>query len=156
LSIDTKSFDNILSKIIKSESGIKKVILVDRTGLTIASVSKFSYFPADIDGIGAIASAVFGASEEQGKKLDIGDLEIVTSEFSGGKIFVSSCDPKAVLTLISDPDINIGLIRLILKKLGEKLKEILDEFLSDIPDSPNPRDPRDPDGTSGTTLVNFY
>ena len=63
MSIDTKSFDNILSKIIKSESGIKKVILVDRTGLTIASVSKFSYFPADVDGIGAIASAVFCASE---------------------------------------------------------------------------------------------
>jgi predicted regulator of Ras-like GTPase activity (Roadblock/LC7/MglB family) len=93
LSIDTKSFDNILSKIIKSESGIKKVILVDRTGLTIASVSKFSYFPADVDGIGAIASAVFCASEEQGKNLELGGLEIVTSEFMGGKIFASSCGP---------------------------------------------------------------
>ena len=135
LSIDTKSFDNILSKIIKSESGIKKVILVDRTGLTIARVSKFSYFPADVDGIGAIASAVFCASEEQGKNLELGDLEIVTSEFTGGKIFASSCGPKGVLTLISDPDINIGLIRLILKRSGDELKEILDEFLSDIPES---------------------
>jgi len=131
LSIDTKSFDNILSKIIKSESGIKKVILVDRTG----SVSKFSYFPADVDGIGAIASAVFCASEEQGKNLELGDLEIVTSEFTGGKIFASSCGPKGVLTLISDPDINIGLIRLILKRSGDELKEILDEFLSDIPET---------------------
>ena len=135
MSIDTKSFDYILSKVIKSESGIKKVILVDRTGLTIASVSKFSYFPADVDGIGAIASAVFCASEEQGKNLELGDLEIVTSEFSGGKIFASSCGPKGVLTLISDPDINIGLIRLILKRSGDELKEILDEFLSDIPDA---------------------
>jgi len=40
-----------------------------------------------------------------------------------------------VLTLISDPDINIGLIRLILKRSGDELKEILDEFLSDIPES---------------------
>ncbi len=134
ISIDTKSFDNILSKIIKSESGIKKVILVDRTGLTIASVSKFSYFPADVDGIGAIASAVFCASEEQGKNLELGNLEIVTSEFLGGKIFASSCGPKGVLTLISDPDINIGLIRLILKRSGDELKEILDEFLAESPD----------------------
>lgn len=134
ISIDTKSFDNILSKIIKSESGIKKVILVDRTGLTIASVSKFSYFPADVDGIGAIASAVFCASEEQGKNLELGNLEIVTSEFIGGKIFASSCGPKGVLTLISDPDINIGLIRLILKRSGDELKEILDEFLAESPD----------------------
>ena len=31
-----------------------------------------------------------------------------------------------------DPDINIGLIRLILKRSGDELKEIIDEFLSDI------------------------
>jgi len=127
------NFD-FLSKITISESGIKKVILVDRTGLTIASVSKFSYFPADIDSIGAIASAVFLASEEQGKNLELGDLEIVTSEFTGGKIFASSCDPIGVLILISDPEINIGLIRLILKRSGDELKKILEEFLSDIPE----------------------
>jgi hypothetical protein len=57
----------------------------------------------------------------------------VTSEFTGGKIFASSCGPKGVL--ISDPNINIGLIRLILKRSGNALKEILDEFLSDIPET---------------------
>ena len=31
---------------------------------------------------------------EQGKNLELGNLEIVTSEFSGGKIFASSCGPK--------------------------------------------------------------
>ena len=109
--------------------------MVDRTGLTIASVFKFSYFPADVDGIGAIASAVFCASEEQGKNLELGGLEIVTSEFFGGKIFASSCGPKGVLTLISDPDINIGLIRLILKRSGDELRDVLNEFLSEIPDT---------------------
>ena len=155
MSIYTKSFDNILSKIIKSESGIKKVILVDRTGLTIAQHSKFSYFPADVDAIGAISSAVFCASEEQGKNLELGDLEIVTSEFSGGKIFASSCGPKGVLALISDPDISIGLIRLILKRSGDKLKEVFDEFLSDIPDRLDRGDPGDPGSASEAALVDF-
>jgi predicted regulator of Ras-like GTPase activity (Roadblock/LC7/MglB family) len=132
--VNTQSFDKILSKIIKSESGIKKVILVDRTGLTIASVSKFSYFPADVDGIGAIASAVFCASEEQGKNLELGGLDIVTSEFSGGKIFAASCGPRAVLCLISDPEINIGLIRLILKRSGEELEDLLEGFLTEAPE----------------------
>ncbi len=132
---DIKRRKNKFSNIIKSDSGIKKVILVDRTGLTIASISKFSYFPADVDSIGAIASAVFCASEEQGKNLELGDLEIVTSEFSGGKIFASSCGPTGVLILISDPDINIGSIRLILKRSVDELKGILDEFLSGIPET---------------------
>ena len=131
--VSTKSFNKILSKIIKSESGIKKVILVDRTGLTIAHVSKFSYIPMDVDGIGAIASAVFCASEEQGRNLELGELEIVTSEFDGGKIFAASTC-KGVLCLISDVDVNLGLIRLVLKRSGEELKEVLDEFLSEMPE----------------------
>ena len=119
-------------------------------------MSKFSYFPADIDGIGSIASAIFCASEKQGEYLELGDLELVTSEFSGGKIFVTSCGPKGVLSLISDPDINIGLIRLILKRSGEELKKILDDFLSDIPDDDKDRGPRrDPHSASAAALVDF-
>ena len=131
--LSTKNVNAILSKIIKAEPGIKKVILVDRTGLTIAHVSKFSYYPIDIDGIGAIASAVFCASEEQGRNLELGELSIVTSEFESGKIFAASTG-KGVLCLISDPDVNIGLIRLVMKKSGEELKGILDEFLSESSD----------------------
>nr|MDO8111493.1 roadblock/LC7 domain-containing protein [Candidatus Sigynarchaeota archaeon] len=133
MAMDTKNFDEILSKIIKSESGIKKVILVDRTGLTIAHVSKFSYYPVDIDGIGAIASAIFCAAETQGQSLELGELSIVTSEFDKGKIFAASCG-RGVLCLISDSEINIGLVRLIMKRSGEQLKAILDEFLSDVPE----------------------
>lgn len=130
--IDLKSFDKILSKVIKSETGIKKVILVDRTGLTIAHVSKFSYYPVDIDGIGAIASAVFSASEEQGKNLDIGDLDLVTSEFNDGKIFAASCG-KGVLCVVTDHDVNIGMIRLVMKKTSDELREVLEEFLAEKP-----------------------
>ncbi len=126
-----KQFEHTLSKIIRSDPAIKKVILVDRTGLTIAHANpkNVGQFP-DPDGIGAIASAVFGASEEQGVSLRIGDLDLVTSEFEKGKIFASSCG-KAVLCLITDASIgNIGMIRLIMKKASEELYEPLDQFFS--------------------------
>ncbi|MCD6164646.1 MAG: roadblock/LC7 domain-containing protein [Candidatus Baldrarchaeia archaeon] len=128
--IDVKLFEKILSDLIKSESGIRKVILVDRTGLTIAHASKFSYYPVDIDGIGAIASAVFVASEEQGKNLDIGELMLVTSEFEQGKIFAASCG-KGVLCVITDSDVNIGMVRLLMKRAATELEKVLDEFLSE-------------------------
>jgi len=132
---DPKSFDKILSEIIKSTKGIKKVILVDKTGLTIAHVSKLSPYPVDVDSIGAIASAVFCASEEQGKNLDIGELQMVTSEFNGGKIFASSCG-KGVLCVVTEPDINIGLVRLVMKKSGAVLEEELAKFLSATAEAP--------------------
>jgi hypothetical protein len=128
--INVKAFDNVLSKIIKTEAGIRKVILVDRTGLTIAHVSKFSYFPVDVDGVGAIASAVFVASEEQGVNLDLGDLDIVSSEFGKGKIFAASCG-KGILCVITDNDVNIGLVRLVIKREAEEIQQLLNEFLSE-------------------------
>jgi predicted regulator of Ras-like GTPase activity (Roadblock/LC7/MglB family) len=118
---DIRSFAEILSKIIRSDSGIKKVIVVDRTGLIIASVSKFSYFPTGVDEIGAAVSAVVCASEEQGKNLELGDLKIITSEFSNGKIFATKFGRKLIIFLISGSAINIGLIRLILKRSGDIL-----------------------------------
>ena len=126
---DPKAFDKILTDIIRQDKGIKKVILVDKTGLTIANVSKLSYYPVDVDSIGAIASAVFAASEEQGKNLQIGELEIVTSEFSDGKIFASACG-KGVLCVVSEPEVNIGLVRLVMKKQGVQLAQELDKFLA--------------------------
>jgi hypothetical protein len=128
--INVKAFDNVLSKIIKAEAGIRKVILVDRTGLTIAHVSKFSYFPIDVDGVGAIASAVFVASEEQGINLDLGDLDIVSSEFGKGKIFAASCG-KGILCVITDNDVNIGLVRLVLKREAGEIEKLLNEFLAE-------------------------
>jgi len=132
---DPKAFDKILTEIIRQDKGIKKVILVDKTGLTIANVSKLSYYPVDVDSIGAIASAVFCASEEQGKNLQIGELEIVTSEFSEGKIFASACG-KGVLCVVSEAEVNIGLIRLVMKKQGVQLANELDKFLAVEPLSP--------------------
>ncbi|MGY5853822.1 MAG: hypothetical protein RTU92_09670, partial [Candidatus Thorarchaeota archaeon] len=93
------------------------------------NVSKLSYYPVDVDSIGAIASAVFCASEEQGKNLQIGELEIVTSEFSEGKIFASACG-KGVLCVVSEAEVNIGLIRLVMKKQGAVLANELDKFLT--------------------------
>jgi predicted regulator of Ras-like GTPase activity (Roadblock/LC7/MglB family) len=157
LSIDTKSFEHILSKVLNSENGIKKVILIDRTGLIMATISKFSYFPAYSDGIGAIAAAVFSATDEQGECLELGGLQIVTSEFTGGKIFTSGCGSSAVIAIISDPDINIGFIRLILKRSKGELKKILEGFFRDDNDDDmlNYRDPRDPPGGSEGALANF-
>ena len=117
------NFDIVLKKVFKSQPGIKKVILVDKTGNTIASVSKFSYFSVAVDNIGATTSAIFCANEEQGKNLELGKLEIITSEFKNGKIFASNFSSDAVLALICDSDINIGLIRLVLARARSELKD---------------------------------
>lgn len=124
-----KDFETVLTKVLKADQGIKKAILVDRTGLTVAHVSRFSYYASDADSIGVIASAVFCASEEQGSSLNIGGLNIVTSEFDTGKIFAVSTG-RGVLCVITDPSINLGIIRLVMKRASKDLAEKLDTFLA--------------------------
>ena len=118
--INVKAFDNVLSKIIKAEAGIRKVILVDRTGLTIAHVSKFSYFPIDVDGVGAIASAVFVASEQQGMGFNAGRLELVTSEFDKNKVFSLGLG-DTILSILTARNVQMGMIRLLLSKYGKEI-----------------------------------
>lgn len=128
-------------------------MLVDRTGLIIASVSKFSYFPIDIDEIGATASAIFAASEDQGTNLRLGGLKLITSEFSEGKMFVASCGSNGVISLISGPNINLAWIRLILKRSVKELKGKLDRFFNGDNEYTEPH--RKLRSTSATPFVNF-
>ncbi|MHA1166294.1 MAG: roadblock/LC7 domain-containing protein [Candidatus Hodarchaeales archaeon] len=126
---DVKQFDSILTKVVNAEAGIKKVILVDRTGLTVAHVSRSSYYPIDVDGIGVIASAVFCASEEQGNNLNLGELAMVTSEFDTGKIFATSSG-RGVLCVITEAQISLGMVRHVMARARQELAKKLDEFLS--------------------------
>jgi predicted regulator of Ras-like GTPase activity (Roadblock/LC7/MglB family) len=126
---DTKEFDKTLTKVMKAEERIKRVMLVDKSGLTISQVSGFAHASIDVDSIGVIAGAVFYASEEQGKSLHIGDLGIVTSEFVEGKIFASACG-QAVLCVITSATVNIGIVRLVMKKACKELGEGIDQYVS--------------------------
>ena len=94
-SFDVTRLNIPLAKIIKTDIGIKKVILVDRTGLSIVHVSRLTTSP--IGSIAAIASAVFLASEHQGESLGFGKPSIVTTEFNNGRILAVSCE-KAIMT----------------------------------------------------------
>ena len=147
--IDIKLIDDLLLEVIKGEKGIKKIILVDKTGLTISDVSKNNHYPVDIAGIGAIASAVFCASEEQGKSLNIGNLTLVSSEFDNGKIFAANTG-DGVLCVVSDSTVNLGMIRFLIRKVAKQLRKLLEEFLAPI----KPERPMSESETSLTAALN--
>ena len=127
-------FEDLLKSILRAEPGINKVILVDNTGLTIDHVSKFTYsLTLDIDAIGAIASAIYTGAAEQGKGLGIGDLNILISEFGEGKIFISGCGKNAILCVVTENNVNIGMVRMLLKRAGKELAERMEEFQAEKP-----------------------
>ena len=124
--VDDDGLADILHEVITSTAGINRVILADKTGLTLAHTAKFDFDETiDIDGLGAISSAVYLASETQGANVHLKDMQVVIAEFVNGKIMVANCGP-AVLCLITDNNIAIGMVRMLMKQAAKKIQKILD------------------------------
>ena len=121
----------ILTTIINSTAGLKYAIIIDDTGITIASQSKFTFTEDDhisVEKIGAIGGAVFTAGEEQGEILGYGGINLQITEYKKGMIFSIKLD-NGSLVLATDLNVQVGYIRAILKKWAPKIAKILNRYL---------------------------
>jgi len=122
----------ILHEIITSDANINHVILADKTGLTLAYSSRFAFDEFETEALGAIASAVYLASEQQGQNVGLAELDIIISEFQDGLILVASCG-STVLCLITDSGVALGMVRRTMKIAAEKIRNILDVEAKPVP-----------------------
>ena len=129
--MDLKAFDGInkiLKKALRADPGIKKVILTDRTGSTIAHASKSLEYLVEIDELGAIASHIFLGNEQLGQKLDLDSVNIITLEYDEGKLRIGACGNGIVCFYTDEASC---MIRLIMKSMESELKELIDRYLKD-------------------------
>ena len=129
---DERTLKKILNEIINSTPGLKYAIIIDDTGITIVSESKFilkaSKDDISVEKIGAIGGAVFTAGEEQGYILGYGNIHLQITEYFKGMIFSIKAG-KGVLCIASDKNIQIGLVRAIMNKYSPKIAVILNRYL---------------------------
>ena len=128
---DEAKLKGILKEIINSTPGLKNVIIIDDTGITILSESKFN-FPSDndisVEKIGAIGGAVFTAGQEQGHILGYGDISLQITEYDKGFLFSLKIG-KGVLCIATDSNIQIGYIRALMKRWAPIIAKILNNYL---------------------------
>ena len=127
---DENLLNRILKEIINSTPGIKHAIIIDDTGITLLSQSKFATLDevSSVEKIGAIGGAVFIAGEEQGHVLEYGDIGIQITEYQKGVLFSQKIG-RGILCLATDTNVQIGYVKAILKKWSPKLNQILSRYL---------------------------
>ena len=127
---DEKLLKQVLNTIINSTAGLKHVLVIDDTGITIMSESKFNVAKDDVtvEKIGAIGGAVFIAGEEQGQILGYGDIRIQITEYYDGMIFSAKVG-NGVLCIATDNKVQIGFIRALLNRYAIKIGQILGNYL---------------------------
>ena len=130
---DERILKQLLKEIINSTPGLKYAIIIDDTGITIMSESKFILKNEDdlsVEKIGAIGGAVFTAGEEQGYILGYGNIHLQITEYFKGMIFSLKVG-KGVLCIATDKNIQIGLVRALMKKYSQKISSVLDSYLQE-------------------------
>lgn len=112
--------DAILADLNRVE-GILGSLIVSKDGLLIAHA-----LPRDVDPelIGAMAAAIFGTAERSASRLAQGELLQVMAEASGGKLLAIDAG-KGILAVLTEPNCNLGLIRIEMRDAAEKIKSAL-------------------------------
>lgn len=128
---DEQMLKKVLNTIINSTGGLKHVLVIDDTGITIMSESKFNLAKDDVtvEKIGAIGGAVFVAGEEQGQILGYGGIRIQITEYYDGMIFSAKVG-NGVLCIATDNKVQIGFIRALLNRYAVKIGQILSNYLT--------------------------
>ena len=116
---------DICFNILVTTPGVSRVILADKTGLTLVHISRFEFDLRDVESMGAISSAVYLASEQQGYNVGLEEMTTLVAEFQAGKILVASCG-NAVLCLITDNDVALGMARMTINQAAKQIESLLD------------------------------
>ena len=102
--------------------GIRGAAVVRRDGLLIASNLGQDI---DDDQVGAMTASTVGSGETASDALSMGDVEEVTIESEEGKLIATGAGEEGILAILTESDVNMGLVKVEMKDATEKIKKVL-------------------------------
>ena len=99
-------------------SGINGSLIVGRDGIVIAADLKSNY---QDEAVGASAASIVDTVKKSMERLSNESFKQITVEASKGKLFLTDVG-IGILAVTTDPQVNVGLIRLEIKNAAEKIK----------------------------------
>ena len=100
-------------------SGITGSMLVGSDGIVIAADLETQL---EDEAVGALAASVMSVVEKSMHKLKKKPLRQITIEAEKGMMFLTDCG-KGILAVTTEPDVNIGLVRLEIRNAMSQIKE---------------------------------
>ncbi len=115
----------VLDRILADLNKIPGVIGSLVSGKDGLPISQAVPLDVNVDIVSAMASAVVGTSERSTSELGQGELEQVMIEGKSGKTLMMDVG-NGVLVVLAKPEVNLGLIRLDMKRAAKEIKEALE------------------------------
>jgi len=116
-------FENILADLLRLE-GVVEVGIISKDGLLIEGETRDRTL--NVETVGAMVVAVYGTSQNASKEIFNDErVDIITVESPRGKIISMEAGENAVLAVVTEPKVNLGLLRLYMKKNAQKVASML-------------------------------
>ena len=113
----------ILKKIVGVSPGIRYALIMDNSGITISSVSKFQT-DVNLERFGAISGTIYHTIEEQGFLIGYGKIKSQITEYEQGFIFSQGLG-NSYLIVATDLMVNMGIVRGLMNKYCTILRKIM-------------------------------
>ena len=116
-------FENVIADLLRVD-GVKGVAVVSKDGLLIEGQA--SDRTIDVENVAAMVATIYGTSLNVSKEVFHEEaIDMVTLESPKGKIITVEAGENAVLTVLTDPKVNLGLVRIYIKRNAQKVASML-------------------------------
>lgn len=130
---DSGRLDSVLHEILYSMQEIMHIIIIDRDGILVTSLSRPDESLEEIGELSVFSGAMFESAVAQGACMDIGSVEFQLTEYSDGFLFGISVG-QGLLTLMSSKSVPIGNVFQVLKQFRDEICSLLSNYeISDAP-----------------------
>ncbi len=129
MAINYSAIQNVLQEFVTSVGNIQGVSIMSPDGLALAS----SLPPGmEEDRVAAMSAAMLALGERIGRELSRGTIERILIEGDKGFALVSSCTDDAVLIVLTDDKVKLGVINLEVKQLVTRLRPMFNFSKSQV------------------------
>jgi predicted regulator of Ras-like GTPase activity (Roadblock/LC7/MglB family) len=115
-------FENIIAELLRIE-GVKSVVIVGKDGLVIEFESADRTIDPEL--AAAMVAAAYGSGVTTMERLMAGKTDMVMVEGDRGKILLIDAGENAMLSVFTEPKVNLGLIRIEMRRAAEKIASSL-------------------------------
>ncbi|GEM_PF-3961020 len=122
-----QTVDDIVQRILLSDPKIRDVLIADSTGTLISYMTRRVGVISPFEELAAISGSVLSELETLGSLLGLGTPLEDLREYEDGIFLYHPIEDLAIILVIGDRDINLGLIRTLLRKYAPEIKRLLSE-----------------------------
>ncbi len=122
-----ETVDDILQRILISDPKIKDVLIADSTGALISYMTRRVDAISPFEILASISGSNLSEMGQLGEMLGLGEPIEDLREYENGVFLYHPIETQAVILVIGERGINIGLIRTLLQKYTPEIKRILSE-----------------------------